>query len=74
MKVIYFVCALALTCMFSCNKVKETKAADTQTSTTVEVQAPATKVVVEKEKETSIKIGPEGGSIKTKNVEVEIDN
>lgn len=75
MKVIHLVSALALSFMFSCNQVKEEKSNDTKTETPeAVVEAPAAKVVVEKEKETSIKIGPEGGSIKTEKLEVVIDN
>jgi hypothetical protein len=66
MKVIYLVSALALTCMFSCNKVKEEKSTAATPVTT--------KAVVDQEKETTIKIGPDGGSLKTKNVELEIEN
>lgn len=76
MKVIHLVSALALSLMFSCNQVKEEKSndADTETAKVIVVETPAAKVAVEKEKGTSIKIGPNGGSIKTENIEVEIDN
>lgn len=69
MKVIYLLGALALTTVMSCNTAPKE-----ETVKVVEAEAPAAEPTVEKEKTTSIKVGSDGGSIKTENVEIEIDN
>lgn len=81
MKFIYVLSALALTFTFGCNNQpveEQAKVVEKETETVkvieVEKQAPATKVVVEQEKGTSIELGPEGGSLKTKKVDIKINN
>jgi hypothetical protein len=81
MKFIYLLSALALTFTFGCNNQPVEEQAtvvekETQTVKVIEVekQAPATKVVVEQEKGTSIELGPEGGSLKTKKVDIKVNN
>ena len=82
MKFVYLLSAFALTLTVGCNNqpapAEETKVVETETTRVVEVEAPAkevpaTKVVVEAEKGTSIKIGPEGGSLKTKGVDIDLN-
>lgn len=73
MKFSYLLTMIALTLTFGCNN----QPAEDQTKETVkvvEVESPAKKVVVEQEKGTSIEIGPEGGSIKTKKVDIKVNN
>jgi hypothetical protein len=82
MKFIYLVSALALTFTFGCNnqpQEEQAKVIEKETVKVVEVEKPvpaATKVVVEQEKAkgTSIEVGPEGGSLKTKSVDIKINN
>ncbi|MFC3416170.1 MULTISPECIES: hypothetical protein [Algoriphagus] len=62
MKVLGILCLFALTMFMGCNDKKEAVK-----ETTIEVK-------VEKEADTEIKIGPDGGSVKTKKVEVEVKN
>lgn len=76
MKFIYVLSALALTFTVACNNQPAKEAAaevvEKETVKVVEVEAPVAKVVVEEQKGTSVKIGPDGGSVKTKSVDVEI--
>lgn len=75
MKLIYVLSALALTVTVGCNNQPEKAQAEVvekETVRVVEVEAPAEQVVVKEDKGTSIKIGPDGGSVKTKSVDVEI--
>ena len=85
MKFTYLVGMIALTLTFGCNnqpaeeQVKvpaeeQVKVIEKETTKVVEVEAPAKKVAVEQEKGTSIEIGPEGGSIKTKKVDIKVNN
>ncbi|WP_299700802.1 hypothetical protein [uncultured Pontibacter sp.] len=81
MKFIYLLSALALTFTFGCNKQpqeEQVKVVETETVKVVEVEksaaTPATKVVMEQEKGTSLELGPEGGSLKTKKVDIKINN
>lgn len=81
MKFIYLLSALALTFTFGCNNQpaeEQVKVVEKETVKVVEVEkpaaVPATKVVVEQEKGTSIELGPEGGSLKTKKVDIKINN
>ena len=67
MKFIYLFSALAFL-SFSCNNA-ETKVIEKETIKEIEVE-----VAPKKEKKTTIKIGPDGGSIETEGVEVEIQN
>ncbi len=62
MKIIYVLGFLALSMTFGC-KEKPAK----ETVKVIEVPAPAAK-----DEATKIKIGPDGGSVKTKKVEIEI--
>jgi len=64
MKIIYVFGILFLSMTFGCNNkpVKE------------EVVEKKVEVTAEKEATTKIKIGPDGGSVKTKKIEVEIKN
>lgn len=74
MKSIYLLGAFALALTFGCNSAKEEKVIESKSVETVkvvEVEAPA-KEEEEKEEGTTIKVGPDGGSVKTKNVEVEV--
>ncbi|GAB2617505.1 hypothetical protein [Belliella aquatica] len=64
MKILAVVGILALTMSFGCTDKTEKV---TKTEIRTEVQK-------EKEADTQIKIGTNGGSVKTKNVEVEIKN
>lgn len=74
MKTMYLIgaCALAMFAA-SCNE----KPAETKTIIITEKPAdPPKTVVVEVEKEkkgTSVKIGPDGGSVKTKDVDIEVN-
>lgn len=75
MKFIYVLSALALTFTVGCNNQPAKEAAEVvekEIVKVVEVEAPVAKVVVEEQKGTSVKIGPDGGSVKTKSVDVEI--
>lgn len=81
MKFIYLLSALALTFTFGCNNQpaeEQTKIVEKETVKVVEVEkpapTPATKVVVEQEKGTSIELGPNGGSLKTKKVDIKVNN
>lgn len=81
MKFIYLLSALALTFTFGCNNQpqdEQVKVVETETVKVVEVEkpapVPATKVVVEQQKGTSIELGPEGGSLKTKKVDIKVNN
>ncbi|MFD3002485.1 hypothetical protein ACFS7Z_19085 [Pontibacter toksunensis] len=68
--------ALALTLTVGCNNQpaeeveKETVVVEKETVKVVE--APVAKVVLEEQKVKSVKIGPDGSSVKTKSVDVEI--
>jgi len=66
MKITYLLFAFTLLAAVGCNNqpAKETK---TETVKVVEVEAPA------KESETSISVGPNGGSVKTKKVDVKVE-
>ena len=73
MKFIYLLsaCALSLS-MGSCN---QDKAPATETKTEiikVEAPAPEKKIIVEEKKPNTIVISPEGTSVKTKKIDVEI--
>ncbi len=71
MKFIYLISAIALL-TFSCNyeaKEAETKVVERETIKETEVKA---EVVPEKEKGTTVKVGPDGGSIETESVDIEI--
>ena len=71
MKFIYLLSAVALL-SFSCNnqpKEAETKVIERETIKEVEVEA-----APKKEKGTTVKVGPDGGSVETENVEIEIKN
>lgn len=73
MKFIYLLSAVALL-SFSCNnqpKEAETKVIERETIREVEVEAEA---APEKEKGTTVKVGPDGGSVETENVAIEIQN
>jgi hypothetical protein len=82
MKLIYVLGAFALALsVVSCNEQpKETtttiieteKVIEVPKAVVVEVETPKA-VVVEEKKETSIKIGPDGGSLNTKKVDIEIN-
>lgn len=87
MKIIQLVSAFALTLIFGCNtqpEEVETKIVEKETVKVVEVETPAKEVVVvetpakevvvEEKKGTTIKIGPDGGSIETKKVDISINN
>ncbi|GHA74075.1 hypothetical protein [Pontibacter akesuensis] len=81
MKFIYALSACALFLTVGCNNQPEAeqvevveKATETETVKVVQVEAPVEKVVVEKEKGTTIKIGPDGGSLETKKVDIKINN
>lgn len=77
MKFSYLLTMIALTLTFGCNNQPaedQTEVVEKETIKVVEVESPAKKVVVEQEKGTSIEIGPEGGSIKTKKVDIKVNN
>lgn len=77
MKFTYAVSMLALVLTFGCNNQpadEQVKVVEKETVKVVEVEAPAKKVTVEQEKGTSIEIGPDGGSIKTKKVDIKVSN
>lgn len=82
MKLIYLVSAFALTLTFGCNnqpEAPETKVVEAETKviekeTVKVVEAPAKEVVVEKESGTTIQLGPDGGSVKTKKVDIKVNN
>lgn len=70
MKFIYLLSVVALSFIFGCTS-KEEKTSETKTVETVKViekEAPA-----EDETATKIKVDSEGGSVKTKDVEIEIN-
>jgi len=66
MKITYLLFAFALLATVGCNNqpAKETK---TETVKIIEVEKPA------KESETSISVGPNGGSVKTKKIDVKVE-
>ena len=73
MKFIYLISAIALI-SFSCNnqpKEAETKVIERETIREVEVKAEA---APKKEKGTTVKVGPDGGSIETEKVDIKIQN
>ncbi|WP_187264640.1 hypothetical protein [Pontibacter beigongshangensis] len=83
MRFIYMVSALALFITAGCNNQPEQAEVvekevvvekETVREVQVEAKAPATKVTVEKEKGTSLEINREGGSLKTKDVDIKINN
>ena len=81
MKFIYLVGAFALTLTFGCNNqpeqeqpvVVEKETVEKETVKVVEVETPAEEVVVEEEKGTSVEVSREGGSLKTKDVDIKIN-
>ena len=79
MKLIYLVSMIALMLTFGCNNQPapaeaEAPIVEKETVKVVEVETPAKKVVVEEEKGTSIQIDSEGGSVKTKKVDIKVGN
>lgn len=82
MKLIYLVSAFALTLTIGCNtqpETAETPVVEAETKviekeTVRVVEAPAKEVMVEKESGTTIQVGPDGGSLKTKKVDIKVNN
>ena len=87
MKIVHLVSAFALALTLGCTtqpEEAETKVVEKETVKVVEVEtpakevivveAPAKEVVVEEQKGTTIKIGPDGGSIETKKVDISVNN
>jgi len=70
MKITYLLFAFALILTVGCNNqpAKETKT-ETETVRVIEVE----KAPVKKESETTISVGPNGGSVKTKKVDVKVE-
>jgi hypothetical protein len=85
MKFIYFLSACALTLATACNEQPAAETHETETKTVethetyvdtvrvVETPPPAQTPPPAEEKGTSVNIGPSGTSVKTKNVNVEIN-
>lgn len=77
MKLIYVTGLLALALTFGCNNPppqEQTRVVEKETVKVVEVKPePVKVVVVEEEKGTSLKIGSDGATLKTKKVDIEIN-
>jgi hypothetical protein len=76
MKFIFLVGVFALAFVFGCNNPpppEQTKVVERETVKVVEVKPEPVKVVVEEEKGTSVKIGPDGATLKTKKVDIDIN-
>lgn len=75
MKFIYLIGAFALTLTFGCNNAPQEEAKVIEKETIiVESEAPSTTVIVEEKEEagTKVVIGPNGGSLESKDLDLEI--